>query len=224
LIEQMRREGYELQVSQPEVIMRQENGVTTEPYEDLSIEVPSDYQGSVIEEVGQRRGELRHMKVIHSEGNISDTHMEFSIPTRGVIGLKNVLLAKTRGTVIMHHVFHRYEPVDPRLVTTAAHGSLVAFEDGTSNAYGLYMIQERGTLFIGEDLDVNICKAKQLSNMRASGSDEALVLTPPRQITLEYALEYIGTDELVEITPSCIRIRKRLLNPEDRRKARKGRS
>jgi GTP-binding protein len=221
--------------------MRQENGVTTEPYEDLSIEVPSDYQGSVIEEVGQRRGELRHMKVIHSEGNISDTHMEFSIPTRGVIGLKNVLLAKTRGTVIMHHVFHRYEPVDPRLVTTAAHGSLVAFEDGTSNAYGLYMIQERGTLFIGpsvdvyrgmvvgqnsrdEDLDVNICKAKQLSNMRASGSDEALVLTPPRQITLEYALEYIGTDELVEITPSCIRIRKRLLNPEDRRKARKGRS
>jgi GTP-binding protein len=241
LIEQMRREGYELQVSQPEVIMRQENGVTTEPYEDLSIEVPSGYQGSVIEEVGQRRGELRHMKVIHSEGNISDTHMEFSIPTRGVIGLKNVLLAKTRGTVIMHHVFHRYEPVDPRLVTTAAHGSLVAFEDGTSNAYGLYMIQERGTLFIGpsvdvyrgmvvgqnsrdEDLDVNICKAKQLSNMRASGSDEALVLTPPRQITLEYALEYIGTDELVEITPSCIRIRKRLLNPEDRRKARKGRS
>ena len=241
LIEQMRREGYELQVSQPEVIIRQENGVTTEPYEDLSIEVPSDYQGSVIEEVGQRRGELRHMKVIHSEGNISDTHMEFSIPTRGVIGLKNVLLAKTRGTVIMHHVFHRYEPVDPRLVTTAAHGSLVAFEDGTSNAYGLYMIQERGTLFIGpsvdvyrgmvvgqnsrdEDLDVNICKAKQLSNMRASGSDEALVLTPPRQITLEYALEYIGTDELVEITPSCIRIRKRLLNPEDRRKARKGRS
>jgi GTP-binding protein len=223
------------------VIIRQENGVTTEPYEDLSIEVPSDYQGSVIEEVGQRRGELRHMKVIHSEGNISDTHMEFSIPTRGVIGLKNVLLAKTRGTVIMHHVFHRYEPVDPRLVTTAAHGSLVAFEDGTSNAYGLYMIQERGTLFIGpsvdvyrgmvvgqnsrdEDLDVNICKAKQLSNMRASGSDEALVLTPPRQITLEYALEYIGTDELVEITPSCIRIRKRLLNPEDRRKARKGRS
>ena len=208
---------------------------------DLTIEVPSDYQGSVIEEAGQRHGELRHMKVIHSEGNISDTHMEFSIPTRGVIGLKNVLLAKTRGTVIMHHVFHRYEPVDPRLVTSAAHGSLVAFEDGTSNAYGLYMIQERGTLFIGpsvdvyrgmvvgqnsrdEDLDVNICKAKQLSNMRASGSDEALVLTPPRQITLEYALEYIGTDELVEITPSCIRIRKRLLNPEDRRKARKGRS
>jgi GTP-binding protein len=241
LIEQMRREGYELQVSQPEVIMHHENGVTTEPYEELTIEVPSDYQGSVIEEVGQRRGELRHMKVLHSEGNASDTHMEFSIPTRGVIGLKNVLLAKTRGTVIMHHVFHRYEPVDARAVMTLPHGSLTAFEDGTSNAYGLYMIQERGSLFIGpgvdvyqgmvvgqnsrdEDLDVNICKAKHLSNMRASGSDEALVLTPPRQITLEYALEYIGTDELVEITPSCIRIRKRLLNQEDRRMARKVRS
>jgi GTP-binding protein len=240
LIEQMRREGYELQVSQPEVIMRQENGVTMEPYEELTIEVPSDYQGSVIEEAGQRHGELRHMKVIHSEGNASDTHMEFSIPTRGVIGLKNVLLAKTRGTVIMHHVFHRYEPVDQRAVMTDPHGSLVAYEDGTSNAYGLYMIQERGSLFIGpsvdvyqgmvvgqnsrdEDLDVNVCKAKHLSNMRASGSDEALVLTPPRQMTLEYALEYINTDELVEITPTCIRIRKRLLNPEDRRKARKER-
>jgi GTP-binding protein len=240
LIEQMRREGYELQVSQPEVIMRQENGITMEPYEELSIEVPSEYQGSVIEEAGQRHGELRHMKVIHSEGNASDTHMEFAIPTRGVIGLKNVLLAKTRGTVIMHHVFHRYEPVDQRAVMTDPHGSLVAYEDGTSNAYGLYMIQERGSLFIGpsvdvyqgmvvgqnsrdEDLDVNICKAKHLSNMRASGSDEALVLTPPRQMTLEYALEYINTDELVEITPTCIRIRKRLLNPEERRKARKER-
>ena len=235
LIEQMRREGYELQVSQPEVIMRQENGkVTTEPYEDLSIEVPRNYQGSVIEEVGQRRGEIRHMKVIHSEGNISDTHMEFSIPTRGVIGLKNVLLAKTRGTVIMHHVFTAMNPQRTgRLV--AAHGSLCAFEDGTSKGYGLFMTQERGVMFIGpgvevyrgmvvgensrdEDLDVNICKAKQLSNMRASGSDEALVLTPPQEISLEYALEYIGTDELVEITPSSIRIRKRLLNPEDRRK------
>lgn len=241
LIEQMRREGYELQVSQPEVIMREDNGITTEPFEDLTIEVPSDYQGSVIEEAGQRRGELRHMKVIHSEGAASDTHMEFSIPTRGVIGLKNVLLAKTRGTVIMHHVFSRYEPVDARAVATLPHGSLVAFEDGTSNAYGLFMIQERGSLFIGpgvdvyqgmvvgqnsrdEDLDVNICKAKHLSNMRASGSDEALVLTPPRQITLEYALEYIGPDELVEITPTSLRIRKRLLNPEDRRKARKGRA
>ncbi|WP_447979125.1 translational GTPase TypA [Candidatus Nitrospira bockiana] len=240
LIEQMRREGYELQVSQPEVIMRRDDGVVTEPFEELTVEVPSEYQGAVIEEVGQRRGELRHMKVIHSEGAASDTHMEFSIPTRGVIGLKNVLLAKTRGTVIMHHVFQRYQPLDEKLVTASAHGSLVAYEDGTSNAYGLYMIQERGSLFIGpgvdvyqgmvvgqnsrdEDLDVNVCKAKHLTNMRASGSDEALTLTPPRQVTLEYALEYIGPDELVEVTPTSLRIRKRLLNPEDRRKARKDR-
>jgi GTP-binding protein len=240
LIEQMRRESYELQVSQPEVILHTDNGVVTEPYEELSIEVPSEYQGAVIEEVGPRRGEMRHMKVVHSDGNASDTHLEFYIPTRGVIGLKNILLAKTRGTVIMHHVFHRYEPVGERTPATNAHGSLVAFEDGTSNAYGLFMIQERGSLFIGpgvevyqgmvvgennrdEDLDVNICKAKHLSNMRASGSDEALTLTPPRQVTLEFALEYINSDELVEVTPNSLRIRKRLLNPEDRRKARRDR-
>jgi GTP-binding protein len=240
LIEQMRREGYELQVSQPEVIVHTEDGIVSEPYEELTIEVPSEYQGAVIEEVGPRRGEMRHMKVIHGEGNASDTHIEFYIPTRGVIGLKNILLAKTRGTVVMHHVFQRYEPMDQRSPITTPHGSLVAYEDGISNAYGLYMIQERGTLFIGsgvdvyqgmvvgqnnrdEDLDVNVCKAKHLTNMRASGSDEALTLTPHRQVTLEFALEYIGADELIEITPSSLRIRKRLLDPEDRRKARKDR-
>ncbi len=240
LIEQMRREGYELQVSQPEVILHTEDGVVSEPYEELTIEVPSEYQGAVIEEVGPRRGELRHMKVVHSEGSASDTHLEFYIPTRGVIGLKNILLAKTRGTIIMHHVFQRYEPVDERTATTTPHGSLVAFEDGTSNAYGLYMIQERGSLFVGpgvevyqgmvvgqnnrdEDLDVNVCKAKHLTNMRASGSDEALTLTPPRLVSLEFTLEYIGADELIEVTPGSLRIRKRLLNPEDRRKARKDR-
>jgi len=240
LIEQMRREGYELQVSQPEVILHTEDGVVTEPYEELTIEVPSEYQGAVIEEVGRRRGELRQMKVVRGEGIASDTHLGYHIPTRGVIGLKNVLLAKARGTVIMHHVFHRYEPVDERAPMTASHGSLVAHEDGTSNAYGLYMIQERGSLFIepgvdvyrgmvvgensrDEDLDVNVCKAKHLTNMRASGSDEALTLTPPRQVTLELALEYIGPDELVEVTPANLRLRKRLLNPEERRKARKDR-
>ncbi|MDE3035494.1 MAG: translational GTPase TypA, partial [Nitrospirota bacterium] len=240
LIEQMRREGYELQVSQPEVILHEDNGVLTEPFEELTIDVPTEYQGTVIEEVGQRRGQLRHMKLAQSDGSAGEMHLEYYIPTRGVIGLKNILLAKTRGTVIMHHVFQRYEPADKHMLEVAPHGSLVAFEDGTSNAYGLFMIQERGTLFIGpgvevyqgmvvgqnsrdEDLDVNICKAKQLSNMRASGSDEALTLTPPRAMTLEYALEYIGQDELLEVTPTCLRIRKRLLNPEDRRKARKER-
>ncbi len=241
LIEQMRREGYELQVSQPEVILHRDSGTVTEPYEELTISVPADYQGTVIEEIGTRRGELRHMKLVHAEGNAGEMHLEYHIPTRGVIGLKGVLLTKTRGTVIMHHVFKEYGPYDERSLVTAPHGSLVAYEDGTSNAYGLFMMQERGALFLSpgievyrgmvvgqnsrdEDLDVNVCKAKQLTNMRASGSDEALTLTPPRQMTLEFALEYIGSDELVEVTPSSIRIRKRLLNPEDRRKARKNKA
>jgi GTP-binding protein len=240
LIEQMRREGYELQVSQPEVVLHRENGVVLEPYEELAIQVPSDYQGTVIEEIGGRRGILKHMKVVHGEGAHSETHLEYAIPTRGVIGLKTLFLAKTRGTVIMHHVFSGYEPMLDASSPTTSHGSLVAHETGTSNAYGLYMIQERGSLFIGpgvevyqgmvvgqnsrdEDLDVNVCKTKHLTNMRASGSDEALTLTPPRQVTLELALEYLGPDELVEVTPNHLRIRKRLLNPEDRRKARKDR-
>ncbi|MBM4120697.1 MAG: translational GTPase TypA [Nitrospira sp.] len=238
LIEQMRREGYELQVSQPEVILHREGSVVTEPYEELTITVPTEYQGVVIEEIGGRRGELRHMKLVHADAGSGEIHLEYHIPTRGVIGLKGILLTKTRGTVIMHHVFKEYGPCDERTLVTAPHGSLVAHEDGTSNAYGLFMMQERGALFLApgvevyrgmvvgqnsrdEDLDVNVCKAKQLTNMRASGSDEALTLTPPRQMTLEFALEYIGADELVEVTPSSIRIRKRMLNPEDRRKARK---
>jgi GTP-binding protein len=237
LIETMRREGYELQVSQPKVIMREEDGVTLEPYEELTIEAPVAFQGTVIEEIGRRRGELRHMKLtVHG-----DLHLEYHIPTRGVIGLKNALLTKTKGTVILHHIFDRYEKVDPRSLNVDSHGSLVAHETGTSSAYGLNIAQERGALFIGsqvevyqgmvvgenardEDLDVNVCKAKHLTNMRASGSDEAIVLTPPREMTLEFALEYIGPDELVEVTPSNIRIRKRLLEPEERRKAKKTRS
>jgi GTP-binding protein len=241
LIEQMRREGYELQVSQPEVILRRQNGVVLEPYEELTITVPADYQGTVIEEVGGRAGQLRHMKLIHSELGSSETHLEYHIPTRGVIGLKNALMAKTRGTVILHHVFAAYEPADPRALQAGQHGSLVAVEPGTSTAYALHMTQERGTLFIGpgievyrgmvvgensrsDDLDVNVCKTKHLTNMRASGADEALILTPPRQVTLEFAMEYIGPDELIEVTPTSLRLRKRLLDPEERRKARKDRA
>jgi GTP-binding protein len=240
LIEQMRREGYELQVSQPEVILHREEGKVLEPFEDLNIQVPSDYQGTVIEEVGRRRGQLRHMKLVHTEGIASEMHLDYYIPTRGLIGLKNALMTKTRGTVVLHHVFQRYEPAETADIEAAPHGSLVAFEDGTSTAYALFMTQERGALFIGptvevyrgmvvgqnsrdEDLDVNVCKTKHLTNMRAAGSDEALTLTPPRVMTLEFALEYIGADELVEVTPASLRIRKRLLNPEDRRKARKER-
>ncbi len=237
LIETMRREGYELQVSQPKVIMREENGATLEPYEELTIEVPVEFQGPVIEEVGRRRSELRHMKLTAH----GDLHLEYHLPTRGVIGLKNALLTKTKGTVVLHHIFDRYEKVDPRALQVEAHGSLVAHEAGTSSAYGLNIAQERGALFIGsqvevyqgmvvgenardEDLDVNVCKAKHLTNMRASGSDDAIVLTPPREMTLEFALEYIGPDELVEVTPSNIRLRKRMLDPEERRKAKKTRS
>jgi len=236
LIEAMRREGYELQVSQPKVISREADGVTLEPYEELTIEVPVEFQGPVIEEVGRRRGKLRHMKLtIHG-----DLHVEYHIPTRGVIGLKNALLTKTKGTVILYHMFACYEKADARAFEVEPHGSLIAYETGTSSAYGLNIAQERGALFIGpgvevyqgmvvgenardEDLDVNVCKAKHLTNMRASGSDEAIVLTPPREMTLEFALEYIGPDEVVEVTPASIRIRKRLLEPEERRKARKTR-
>jgi len=238
LIEQMRREGYELQVSQPEVILHQDSNGVTEPYEELTIQIPESYQGAVIEEIGKRRGEMRHMRLIHSDASASEMHLEYYIPTRGIMGLKDVLLAKTRGTLIMHHVFKAYEPADSRDLIVAPHGSLVAFEDGTSTGYAIFMTQERGAMFIGpgvevyrgmvvgqnsrdEDLDVNVCKEKHLTNMRASGSDEALVLTPPREMSLEFALEYIGPDELVEVTPKNLRLRKRLLNPDDRRKARK---
>jgi GTP-binding protein len=238
LIEQMRREGYELQVSQPEVILHREGDRLTEPYEELTIQVPESYQGAVIEEIGKRRGEMRHMKLVHSDAGPSEMHLEYHIPTRGIMGLKNILLAKTRGTIIMHHVFKAYEPAEERDLMVSPHGSLVAYEDGNSTGYAIFMTQERGTMFIGpgvevyrgmvvgensrdEDLDVNVCKEKHLSNMRASGSDEALVLTPPQEMSLEFALEYIGQDELVEATPKSLRIRKRLLNPEDRRKARK---
>ena len=238
LIEQMRREGYELQVSQPEVILHRDGETVTEPFEELTVQVPSEYQGPVIEEIGRRRGELRHMKLIHGDGASSEMHLEYRIPTRGIMGLKNVLMAKTRGTAILHHVFAGYEAADEKALVVAPHGSLVAFELGTSTAYALFMTQERGELFIGpsievyqgmivgennreEDLDVNVCKQKHLTNMRAAGSDEALVLTPPHEMTLEFAMEYIGQDELVEVTPKNLRLRKRLLNPEDRRKARK---
>ena len=239
LIEQMRREGYELQVSQPEVIIHRDvDGKATEPYEELTIQVPETYQGAVIEELGKRRGELRHMRLIHSDVGTSEMHLEYHIPTRGIMGLKNILLAKTRGTIIMHHVFAAYEPAEERDLLVSPHGSLVACEDGTSTGYAIFMVQERGTMFIGpgvdvyrgmvigensrdEDLDVNVCKEKQLSNMRASGTDEALVLTPPKEMSLEFALEYIGPDELVEVTPQNLRLRKRLLNADERRRAKK---
>lgn len=225
LIETMRREGFELEVSQPQVIYKEENGVKTEPIELLMIDVPQEFQGSVIDEIGRRKGSLQNMTTNAS----GEMHLVYHIPTRGLIGLKNSLLTKTKGTVIINHVFEKYEPVTQGLDESfLKHGSLVAHQDGESSSYGLDNAQQRGTLFIGsgvpvykgmvvgqnsrdEDLVVNVCKAKELTNMRSKASDGTILLTPPKEVTLEFGLEYIGPDELVEVTPKNIRLRKRNL-------------
>lgn len=233
LIEQMRREGFELQVSQPEVILHTIKGVKHEPFEFLVIDVPGEFQGAVIEEIGRRRGTLKNML----QTPTGEQHLEYQISTRGVIGLKGALMTKTRGTAIIHHVFDEYKPIEESLVAES-HGSLVVFENGTTNAYGLRNCEERGELFVppgvevyqgmiigensrGEDLDISPCKTKKLSNMRATGSDEAIILKPPKEMTLELAIEYIGPDELVEVTPKSIRLRKKSLDPLARKRAKR---
>ena len=234
LIETMRREGFELQVSQPQVILHEKDGVKQEPFEFLVIDVPASYQGAIIEEVGRRKAVLKNM----SQTPTGELHLEYQISTRGVIGLKGALMTKTRGTAIMHHVFDEYRPLQEGGFTVLPHGSLVASEGGESNAYGLCNAQERGELYIpagvevytgmiigensrDEDLDLSPCKTKKLTNMRSSGSDDALVLTPPRELNLELAIEYIGGDELVEVTPKNIRLRKRLLDPIQRKRVKR---
>ncbi len=231
LIETMRREAFELQVSQPEVILHEKNGVKQEPFEFLIVDVPADYQGAVIEEIGKRKGILKNML----QNPTGELHLEYQIPTRGVIGLKGALMTKTRGTAIVHHVFDEYKPMLEEMLGMAPHGSLIASESGKSNGYGLSNAQERGDLFIGpgvdvyqgmiigenskgEDLDLSPCKTKKLTNMRSSGSDDAIVLTPPREMNLELAIEYIGPDELVEVTPRNVRLRKRVLDPLARKR------
>ena len=234
LIETMRREGFELQVSQPQVIFHEQDGVKMEPYEVVTISVPSEYQGSVIEEMGKRGGQLQQMD---SSSN-NELHAEYLIPTRGLIGLKNLLLTRTRGTVIMNNLFDSYKPVHEIDTHVNDHGSLISSETGVSNAYGLNNAQERGILFIGpavevyegmvvgknaldSDIELNVCKTKKLTNIRSSGTDEAIILTPPRPVELDFALEYIGPDELVEVTPLSIRIRKKILDPNVRKRAAK---
>jgi GTP-binding protein len=234
LIETMRREGFELQVSQPQVIFKEIDGVKQEPYEFLTIDVPSEHQGVVIEEVGKRGGEMLGMDS-NAGGEI---HAEYFIPTRGLIGLKNLLLTRSRGTAIINNLFDSYRPVHQIDLRSNEHGSLIASETGVSNAYGLNNAQERGTLFIGpavdvyegmvigqngvsSDIEVNVCKTKKLTNMRSSGADDAIILTPPKEINLDFALEYVGPDELVEVTPQNIRIRKRLLSLNDRKRDKK---
>lgn len=229
LIEVMRREGYELEVSKPQVIYKEIDGKRCEPLERLTIEVPQEFMGAVMEGLGPRRAEMISMEEL--AGYI---RMEFSIPARGLLGFRNELLTTTRGTGILYHVFQGYSPYKGD-IPERTRGSLIAFEAGTTTAYGLNSILERGTLFIdpgvevyegmiiGEnsrenDMDVNPCKKKHLTNTRASGSDEAIRLPPCRQYTLEGALEWIADDELVEVTPKSVRMRKQVISRQLRYK------
>ena len=233
LIETMRREGYEFQVSPPRVLYREIDGVKCEPIERLVLDVPSDYVGSAIEALGNRKGEMVDMTPVGGRMKI-----EFLIPSRGLCGYRNEFLTATKGEGIMTSVFDSYAPFKGELQRRNT-GSLIAYETGEAVAYGLFNAQERGALFIGagtpvyegmvvgqspkvEDITVNVCKKKQLTNMRASGSDEALRLIPPKQMSLEQCLEFLADDELLEVTPHNLRLRKRILNHELRMKALKG--
>ncbi len=232
LIETMRREGYEFQVSKPRVILKEVDGVLYEPVEMLLVDVPEDFVGPVIEKLGQRKSEMVNMMPPEK----GYTRMEFKVPTRGIIGYRSEFLTDTKGNGIMNSVICGFEPYAGE-IETRSHGVLVAFEDGAAVTYGLYNAQERGSLFIGagthvyegmivgvnpknEDITVNVCKKKQVTNMRASGTDESLRLVPPLQYSLEQCLEFIADDELCEITPKNIRMRKQILNTEMRMKSR----
>ncbi|MCI0501971.1 MAG: translational GTPase TypA [Fusobacteria bacterium] len=224
LIETMRREGYEFMVSKPTIILREIKGVIQEPVEDLVIDVPEEFMGVVMEKLGMRKAELKNMLT----GQKGYTRLEFKIPSRNLIGYSSEFLTDTKGNGILNHTFACYMPAKEEIVTRNK-GVLVAFEDGTSTDYGLFNAQDRGTLFIGsgikiyegmivgennrgEDININVCKQKHLTNMRSSSADEALRLNPPRTLSLEQSLEFIGDDELVEVTPSSVRLRKRILN------------
>jgi GTP-binding protein len=223
LIEMMRREGYELQVSRPDIVTREIDGVRKEPVEDLVIDVPEDFQGVVIAQAGTRRGVISKM-VNHGSGRV---RLEFRIPTRGLIGFRSQFLTDTKGTGIMNHLFAGWEPWHGAIPARTT-GALVADRQGATTAYAIYNLQERGEIFvepgtavyegmiIGEnsrpnDMDVNVTKEKKQTNMRASTADEAIRLIPPRQLSLEQAIEFINDDELVEVTPRTIRLRKRVL-------------
>ena len=232
LIETMRREGYEFQVSKPEVITIERDGEILEPMEYLVVDIPEEYMGSVMEKLGARKGEMVNM---HNTGQGS-VRLEYRIPSRGLIGYRSEFLTDTRGNGIMNHVFNGYEPWKGE-IRKRTRGALVSWETGESVTYGLFNAQERGSLFIGpgvpvyegmivgecsrnEDITINVCKKKHVTNMRASGSDEALKLVPPINMTLEKCLEFIEDDELIEITPKSIRLRKKILNTEQRAKVR----
>jgi GTP-binding protein len=230
LIEQMRREGYEVQVSRPEVILRTVNGEIHEPYERITVDIPPEFIGPVQAALADRQGRLEQMST-DADGRV---RMEYVIPVRGLIGFRGQLLTETRGTALMHQIGEGYGPWAGE-VTHRTTGVLVADRQGTSNGYGLFNLQDRSELFIGsgvdvyegmvigensrpDDMDVNATKEKKLTNMRTHSHDEAIRLTPPRELTLESAIEFIGADELVEVTPKSIRLRKRVLSQHDRRR------
>jgi len=232
LLENMRREGYEIAVSRPRVVYKEIDGVRCEPFEFLSVDVEDQNQGAVMEELGSRRGELKDMQP-DGKGRV---RLEYRIPARGLIGFQGEFMTLTRGTGIMSHVFDDYAPARAEEMADRRNGVLVSQDDGVAVAYALWKLQERGRMFVspGEpvyegmivgihsrdnDLVVNPIRTKQLTNIRASGKDEAIDLTPPIQLTLEYAVEFIGDDELVEITPKSIRLRKRHLQEHERRRA-----
>jgi len=232
LLENMRREGYELAVSRPRVVFKEIDGVRHEPYEALTVDVEDAHQGGVMEELGRRKGELQDMQ---PDGR-GRTRLEYLIPARGLIGFQNEFLTLTRGTGLMSHIFHEYAPVKEGSIGERRNGVLISQDNGDAVAYALWKLQERGRMFVspGEalyegmiigihsrdnDLVVNPIKGKQLTNIRASGTDEAVRLVPPIQMSLEYAVEFIDDDELVELTPKSIRLRKRHLQEHERRRA-----
>ena len=232
LIESMRREGYEFAVSKAEVIYREdERGKKLEPIEIACVDVPEEYSGAVIQTLSERKGELQGMSL----GDDGITRLEFSIPSRGLIGYRGHFLTMTKGTGVLNTIFDDYAPFKGE-ITYRKQGSLIAFEAGESVAYGLFQAQQRGALFIGagekvyagmvigesakpEDIELNVCKTKHLTNTRSSSADEALTLTPPKQLSLEEALEFIDSDELLEVTPESLRIRKRQLDARLRKRA-----
>lgn len=230
LAENLRREGFEFSISRPEVIIKEENGVKTEPFEHLVIDTPQDFSGTIIERLGKRKAEMKAMNPM-GEGY---TRLEFEIPARGLIGYRSEFLTDTKGEGVMNHSFLEFRPFSGN-VESRKNGALISMEAGEATGFSLYNIQERGVLFIGpqtkvyvgmiigehsrdNDLDVNPIKSKHLTNMRASGSDDAIKLVPPRDLTLERALEWIEDDEILEVTPQNLRIRKKYLDPNERKR------
>ena len=234
LIETMRREGFELCVSQPQVILKTgDKGERLEPYENVVVDVDEEYSGAVIEELGKRCGEMREMK----PGGDGRVRLEYRIPTRGLIGYRSTFMTQTRGTGVLYHQLADYGPWAGQL-RSRTNGVLIALEEGSANAYALFTLQDRGVMMVGpptkvyggmvvgersrdNDLVVNPCKAKKLNNIRTHSHDEKLILSPPREMTLEAALEFINADELVEVTPESIRIRKTILDHNERKRAEK---